>query len=103
METIRIVRGARCSKPGKQGHTDHDAFLKSPRPSKVSAQHGCRHHSGQIHKIETTLDMKSSPRLDLLGESSRSFHILFDEHVLLINVENDKQHTDDECPLRPQP
>src|SRR6266704_5543213 len=102
-EMIGMVHSAGCGKPGKQGHGDHDAFLNSLRPSKIPAQHGCCHHSDQIYKIETTLDMKASPRLDLLGESPRSFDILLDEHVLLINIEYDEQRTDDECPLRQQP
>src|SRR5262245_15526469 len=102
MKVIGLMHRLWSCEPGKQGHCDHDALLNSSWPFEVPTQHcGCD-HSKEVQKISRSLNVKAASRLHLLSKWARRLHVFFEKHVLLQEIENDEQKSNNERPLREQ-
>src|SRR5205823_4663653 len=100
MEMVFAMYGPRRRIPGHPGHRDHNGFLNPSRPPKMSAEHGCQHHSNQINEVLLALDSKRMARLHNLGHRTMGFNFFFGENELIVDVEQNQQPADDQGPVR---
>src|SRR5579883_176230 len=101
-EVIGLMKRAWRRVPGQQRHRQHDRLLYSTRPSQVTAQYRCRHHSEQIKDVYRSANLEAAPRLDLLDHVTVRFLFLLQKQILIQHIERDQQEAHRERPVRQQ-